>query len=497
MPQELLPYQYANASNSGMTALSGLPAYLDLAQVARLSESVGKHLHLRPAGGQGWTDEQMVRALVMLKLAGGDCVADIGVLEGDEGLCRLMRKAEWHGLCRRERRERERRFRKEKKRTFPSESAIFRYLSCFHDESQEAKRRPGTAFIPKANSYLRGLSRVGQELVGFQQRRSPSRVATLDMDATLIESTKKQALFSYKGYRAYQPLTTYWFEQDVIVHSEFRDGNVAAGHEQLRVFQQSLVSLPEGVEEVFLRSDSAGYQKELLKYCAEGKNERFGVIGFAIGADVTDALRKSVAEVEQNQWQSLPGSNQQWADICFIPGWASHSKKNPDYRYIAIREALKQPTLPGIEQTELPFPVMEMTGVRYKLTAIVTNRNLSAEELIVWSRQRCGNSEKAHAVLKEDLGGAGLPSACFGENAAWWALTVLAYNLNTLMKRLVLGGSWTNKRLKAIRFHFINIAGRVWEHARTLWIGVSQAHPSCELLHRARQRIALLAEPSG
>ena len=36
-------------------------------------------------------------------------------------------------------------------------------------------------------------------------------------------------------YRAYQPLTTYWAEADQIVHSEFRDGNVPAGHQQLRV----------------------------------------------------------------------------------------------------------------------------------------------------------------------------------------------------------------------------------------------------------------------
>jgi hypothetical protein len=497
MPQELLPYQYSDKTSSGMTALSGLPIYLDLAQVARLSESVHKHLQLRPAGGQGWQDEQMVRALVLLKLAGGDCVADIDVLEGDEGLCRVMRKTEWHGLSRGERREREHRFRKEKKRSFPSESAIFRYLSCFHDESQEAKRRQGAAFIPASNAHLRGLVRVGHDLVAFQQQRSPSRQATLDMDATLVESTKKQALFSYKGYRAYQPLTTYWFEQDLILHSEFRDGNVPAGHEQLRVFQESLAALPAGVEEVLLRSDSAGYQKELLRYCAAGKNERFGVIGFAIGADVTDALRKAVAEIEESQWHSMPDGHQQWAEVCFVPNWAGHSKKNPDYRFITIREPLKQPTLPGIEQTGLPFPVMDMNTIRYKLTALVTNRDLPGEELIIWYRQRCGNSEQAHAIMKDDLGGEHLPSASFGENAAWWALTVLAFNLNTLMKRLVLGGSWANKRLKAIRFHFITIAGRVWEHARTLWIGVSQSHPSGELLHQARQKLALLMHSPG
>jgi hypothetical protein len=208
-------------------------------------------------------------------------------------------------------------------------------------------------------------------------------------------------------------------------------------------------------------------------------------------------LRKAIQEVEECDWDSLACSHsgQQWAEVCYVPSWAGHSKRGPSYRYVAVREPLRQPSLPGVEQPELPFPVAEMQSIRYKVTAIVTNRDLPAEELIAWYRQRCGASEQAHAVLKDDLGGAGLPSASFGENAAWWALTVLAYNLNTLMKRLVLGGEWVGRRLKAIRYHFINIAGRVWEHARTLWIGVSQSHPASHLLHLARQRIALLEEP--
>jgi hypothetical protein len=33
-------------------------------------------------------------------------------------------------------------------------------------------------------------------------------------------------------------------------------------------------------------------------------------------------------------------------------------------------------------------------------------------------------------VLKTDLAGGQLPSAQFGANAAWWALAVMAHNLN-------------------------------------------------------------------
>ena len=33
---------------------------------------------------------------------------------------------------------------------------------------------------------------------------------------------------------------------------------------------------------LLVRSDSAGYEWEFLKYCAEGHNKRFGVIDFAV-----------------------------------------------------------------------------------------------------------------------------------------------------------------------------------------------------------------------
>ena len=67
------------------------------------------------------------------------------------------------------------------------------------------------------------------------------------------------------------------------MRSEFRDGNVLAGFQQLRVLTEVLGYLPEGVERVMLRPDTAGYQRELMRYCTEGKEERFGVIDFAEG----------------------------------------------------------------------------------------------------------------------------------------------------------------------------------------------------------------------
>ena len=491
-----------------MTALAGLALYLDLATAMKLGEIIERHLKVRE-GGQGWTDGEMVMSVILLNLAGGDHVSDIGRLESDEGFGRILRTIRHHGLARKTRRKLERRWRKKRERAAPSESAIFRYLAAFHDADQEKQRQCGVAFIPTPNQHLRGIVEVCKELVGFVQTHNKETTATLDMDATLVETQKAEALFCYKHYKAYQPLNTYWAEQGLTIHTEFRDGNVPAGYQQKRVLEEALEQLPAGVETVRLRSDSAGYQHELMKFCE--KNEgRFGRIEFSISSDVTPEFKKAVAEVKEGDWKSLSRirdgkaekTERQWAEVCFAPGKMATSRNAPTYRYLATRELMQQPPLPGIEtQPSLPFQTMEMSKQHYKVFGIVTNRDLEGNELINWHNQRCGKSEEAHSVMKEDLAGGHLPSGDFGENAAWWWMMILASNLDVIMKRLVLGQSWATKRLKAIRFQLINLPGRVINHARGLIVRISKSHPSFHSLVEARNRIAYFArapvDPSG
>ena len=51
---------------------------------------------------------------------------------------------------------------------------------------------------------------------------------------SLVATYKAEALYGYLGDKTYQPMTTYWAEQDMVVHSEFRDGNVPANYQNLR-----------------------------------------------------------------------------------------------------------------------------------------------------------------------------------------------------------------------------------------------------------------------
>ena len=119
-------------------------------------------------------------------------------------------------------------------------------------------------------------------------------------------------------------------------------------------------------------------------------------------------------------------------------------------------------------------------------------------QVILWSRERCGKSEEVHSVAKSDLAGGQLPSALFGANAAWWALTPLSHNLNAVMKRLVLGDKWIVRRMNALRFRLFGLPGRVVSHARRLVIRIVADAETLQTILAARKTIlALAAARSG
>ena len=75
--------------------MAGAGVYLDMMVAAGLWESVRRHVGIKGMS-QGWTDIQMITSLVLLNVAGGESVSDLNVLEGDEGLGRLLRRMETH-----------------------------------------------------------------------------------------------------------------------------------------------------------------------------------------------------------------------------------------------------------------------------------------------------------------------------------------------------------------------------------------------------------------
>ena len=127
MPQQALPFQYqAEKNDSGLTGFAGLPLYVELAKQSGLVQYINQTVKTKI---RGWTDAEMILSLVLLNLAGGNCISDIDRLEQDAGLRMLLVQFATHGMRHKERRAFEQRWRKAKSRGLPSNAAIHRYLS--------------------------------------------------------------------------------------------------------------------------------------------------------------------------------------------------------------------------------------------------------------------------------------------------------------------------------------------------------------------------------
>lgn len=249
--------------------------------------------------------------MIALIAAGGDCLDDMELVRSDAGLNLLLGE-------------------------MPSAEAVRFFLYAFHDEELLKQRPLEGAYIAEETKPFKGLWEVNREIVLKASRGEKPKVATVDQDATVIESHKEQSQWTYLGEKGYQPVINYRAEEDLILSDEFRDGNVPAGMDPLSSFLRAVKALPQNVETVYVRSDSAAYQHKLLDVMRE-RVELHGKtvpVYFAITADMSEALRGKVTSLSEGAWKPLRKMSEkeliegrkEWAEVEFIPAAASVKK---------------------------------------------------------------------------------------------------------------------------------------------------------------------------
>jgi hypothetical protein len=395
---------------------------------------------------RGFSASEVVESLVLLHAAGGECVDDLRRLKADEGLSPML----GHEI--------------------PSPEMARSFLERFHSDEAiaeaKAQRAPKQiAFIPKETAPLEGLAGVNDDLLREMGRRMPDqRIATVDQDATIQESRKKEALAHYEGGRGYQPMVAVWAETMLVLADEFRDGNVPAGMQPLTVCQRSFRALPPTVEQYFYRADSASYEWKLIDWLRneQRRDGPHGFIGFAISADMSKELRAAIVVLPDEAWRPYkapggePDVERDWAEVPFVPSEPSEHKDRQPLRFVAIRIRPRQGDLFA-------------DGCEVKHFAVVTNRlELDGAKLLQWHREKAGTIEQVHDIVKNDLGGGVLPSKYFGANAAWMRIALLTHNVLVALKRIALPPELLTARPKRLRFQIFVQAGRLISHARTL-----------------------------
>jgi hypothetical protein len=433
-----------------ITAWGGVPLLARAIRSLGVPASVGRHLQIKQRE-RGFDEATYVESFLVLNGVGGDCLEDFDQLREDAGLAEML----GHGI--------------------PSAEAARKFLNQFHDPEKIAQAQRGlpldrVAYIPGESEPLAGLAAVNRDVIRELGRRVASeKIATVDLDATIIESWKREAKSTYAGVTGYQPVLALWSEMNVVLSDEFRDGNVPAAYALLSVAQRAFQALPETVTEFYFRGDSACEEDGLLTWLRDEKRQDGpqGKIGFAVSARMHAALAAEIGRVPEAGWQPYSEDStaiKECAEVVdYVPQESAPNRYREPLRYVAIRIRKKQGELFA-------------DGSAVKHFAVASNLwQWPASKLLKWHREKAGSIEAAHDVIKNQLAGGTMPSKYFGANAAWLRLAVLTFNVLTALKRLALPPELLAARPKRLRFLIFTAPGKLVHHARRTLLRLTRA----------------------
>lgn len=438
-----------------ITAYGGIPVFLRATRSLDVGGLANRHLHLKQRQ-RGFDEGSYVESFLVLNALGGECLEDFDRLREDDGLREML----GHEV--------------------PSPEAARKFLYQFHEEeklhqAQSELTAGQVSYIPDESAALRGLAQVNQDLVQEIGRRcADQKIATIDVDATIIESWKKEARPTYQGGKGYQPVLALWAEMDLVVADEFRDGNVPAHSALLPITQRAFQALPATVNEYFFRGDSACWNRELTSWLRDEQRDGGprGRITFGISVRMTSDLKKHILRLPKNSWKPYRSDSETESECADILNYWPEEEDRPEgtgpLRYVAIRIRKRQGELFA-------------DGSEAKYFVVASNEwDWGPKKLLEWQREKAGSIEAVHDVLKNELSGGVMPCARFGANAAWLRLALITHNVLTALKRIGLPEPWLRARPKRLRFHIFCSPGKLVHHARRLLLRVRRLRTQLE-----------------
>ncbi len=432
-----------------LTAYAGIPLFVRAVRSFQVPGSVKQHLHLKQRQ-RGFDEASYVESFLVLNALGGECLDDFDRLREDAGLKEML----GHEV--------------------PSPEAARKFLYQFHDEEERAKAQAElpagqVSFIPNESTALRALAQVNRDLVGGIGRRcADQRIATIDLDSTVIESWKREAQPTYQGTTGYQPMLALWAEMDLCVADEFRDGNVPAQKAPLPVAKRAFQALPETVSEFYFRGDSGCWERELVNWLRDEKRADGpqGPIVFGISVRMTTALKAHIQRLPEGLWKPYREDAEVIGECADLLNYWPEEEERPEgagpLRYVAIRFRKRQGELFA-------------DGAEARYFVVASNQwEWGARKLLEWQREKAGSIEALHDVLKNELAAGIMPCGRFGANAAWLRLAVMTHNVLTGLKRIALKAEWLAARPKRLRFQIFSSPGKLVYHARKILLKVGR-----------------------
>jgi hypothetical protein len=274
---------------------------------------------------------------------------------------------------------------------------------------------------------------------------------------------------SYNGHfesTCYHPLLLFNREGDCLA-AKLRPGNVHRADRWEELLLPEIERQQERGKEVVFRGDAAFAKPELYE-ALEGR-------------DVKDAIR-------------LPANdNLQRKITALLTRPVGRPGEKPVFRLQSFRNQAASWTIARGVVAKVEFHCGELLP---RVGFIVTNLGTTSQAAVRFYNKR-GTAKQWIKEGKQAVAMTRLSCHRFGANEARLWLSVIAYNLGNLWRRLALAAPIGRWSLTSLQQRSVKTGGRLIQHARYYWLLLAESHLTRRLFAGMPREIAALLSPAG
>jgi hypothetical protein len=316
---------------------------------------------------------------------------------------------------------------------------------------------------------LTGLAAINRELLARVEAMESSQRVVLDIDSTEIPVYGQQEQSAYNGHfeaTCYHPLLLFNRDGDCLA-VKLRPGNVHSAEHWDDVLLPEIDRQQKQGRDVVVRADAAFAKPELY----EALDKRG--VKYAIRIPSNDILEREIAEL-----------------LTRSVGRPSHK---PVVRYKSFRYQAASWTTVRRVVAKVEFRYDELFP---RVGFIVTTLETDSQGVARFYNKR-GTAEQWVKEGKLAVKMTRLSCHRFRANEVRLWLSVIAYNLGNLWRRLAVPKRVDTWSLTSLQQRLMKTGGRLVKHARYYWLLLAEGHLTRRLFGAIVRRLAALSVPAG
>ena len=313
------------------------------------------------------------------------------------------------------------------------------------------------------------LARINRELIGKVEAIDGKQRIVLDMDSTEIPVYGQQENSAYNGHfesTCYHPLLLFNHDGDCL-GAKLRPGNVHSADDWEELLLPEIERQQNLGKEVVFRADAAFAKPEIY----EALEERG--VKYAIRLPANENLERDIAEL-----LTRPVGRPSHKPVVWYKGFL--------YQAASWKTARRVVAKVEFHFGEL-FP---------RVGFIVTNLETDSRAVVRFYNNR-GTAEQWIKESKQAVKMTRLSCHRFRSNEVRLWLSLIAYNLGNLWRRLVLPKKIENWSLTSLQQRLVKTGGRLVKHARYYWLLLAESYLTRRLFGSMVRRIDALAVATG